>query len=274
MPDWIWTSDDGLSDGVTALIILVGGIFIAWIARRIVRRALEPHIENVVADLLARLLSYLIVALAIVYAMAAVGIEIGPIIGALGIAGIAIAFALQDLLENFVAGLMLQIRRPFAYGDEIASGDVDGVVTAVDARTVTVKTPDGELVQLPSALVIKAPLTNFTTRGARRTSIDIGIAYGTVLSHAITTFTDAVSAVDGVLDDPGPQVLVREFADSSINLVVRFWHEPTNAAAWQVRSSVAVALSEAADRAGIEIPFPQRTVWFRSENADEAAPPA
>ncbi len=205
-------------------------------------------------------MGYLIVAIGLIYALEGLGIAIAPLLGALGIASIAIAFALEDILENVVAGIILQLRRPFTSGDEIESGDHEGTVTSVDARTVTVRTPDGETIRLPIAGVIKNPIINHTENGRRRTTIDVGVAYATDLNRAEQVAVDAASRIEGVFTDPPPEALVHTFGDSSIDIPVRFWHEPSIATHWRLRDAVARSVAQAFAENYITIPFPQRMV--------------
>lgn len=248
-------------DWIQAGLIVLGSIIVARIVAMIVRRLVVRHGDPAVADLIARLTAYVLAAFGLVYALEEVGIAIGPLLGALGIAGIALAFALRDILENFVAGLLLQFRRPFSYGDQIVSGDIEGTVKSIDARSVTVVTPDGETVHIPSSQVITDAIVNHTERGARRTTIPIGVAYGTDLAGAIERFRAAAEEVAGVHADPPVEVLVTGFGDSSIDFFVRVWHEPSIATHWRVQSDVALALDAACRDAAIEIPFPQRVIW-------------
>lgn len=250
---WTW---------VTAGSVFVASIVIAIGVRWGLAALLCRRIDRGIAVLLARLSSYVVVVVGIVYALGALGVRIGPLLGALGIAGIALAFALKDILENFVAGVMLQLHRPFTYGDEIRIDDFEGRVDDIDARLVTIVTPDGETVMVPSAVVIKSEVVNHTAQGGRRTDLPIGVAYGTDLGGARQALHRAACGVEGVSSSPEPDVLLTGFGDSSIDFVVRYWHDPTIAAFWQVRSDVAFAVEAALAEADIEIPFPQRTLWF------------
>lgn len=258
-------SDGDLSawDFGRAGIIVAVAFVVARIVRHFIVRGMQrSRTDRFLSELVGRLAGYLLVAFGLIYALDELGIAIGPLLGALGIVGIALAFALQDILENFVAGIILQLRRPFGARDEIESVGYEGTVLSVDARTVTIATPDGETVRIPSAEVIQNPIINHTQIGRRRTDLDIGVAYGTDLAQAAEVINDALGAVDGVLSDPAPQAFVHEFGDSSINYSVQFWHAPSIATRWRLRHRVAVAVNEAFAANGIEIPFPQRTLHF------------
>lgn len=256
-------------DWGTAGIIMAAAFVLAPITRRVVMSVFErTGTDRLVAQLVGRLAAYLTVVVGLVYTLEELGVAIGPVLGALGIAGIAIAFALQDILANFVAGVIIQIRRPFTTGDEIASGDHVGTVLAVDGRSVTIRTLDGEIVHLPSSLVVKDPLVNYTAEGARRTTLAVGVAYDTDLATAERVIAAAAASVEEVRDHPAPQALVHEFGDNSINFALRYWHDPSIGDMWRVRHAVATAVKRNLDDAGITIPFPQRTLWWGPDETD------
>ena len=256
-------SDGDLSawDFGRAGIILVVAVVVARVVRHFVVRAMNRgRTDLFLSELVGRVVAYLIIAFGFIYALDELGIAIGPLLGALGIVGIALAFALQDILENFVAGIMLQLRRPFGARDEIESVGHEGTVLAVDARTVTISTPDGETIRIPSAEVIKNPIINHTQNGRRRTSLAVGVSYTADLEQAERVILEATNGVDGVRMDPPAEAYVEEFGDSSVDFSVRFWHDPTIAARWRLRHLVALAIFSALAENEIEIPFPQRTL--------------
>ncbi len=253
---WAWA---------TAGIVFVVAIVLSRIAKMIVCRVLQRRLDPSLAALIGRLLAYLIVIIGFVYALESLGIDIGIVVGALGLAGFALAFALKDILENFVAGVLLQLQRPFRYGDQVEINEHAGTIHDIDTRLVTMITPAGETVKIPSATVIKSDINNYTEQGGRRTTLPIGVAYGTDLRQAKAVLERAVAAADGVRSEPVPEVLLEGFGDSSIDFVVRFWHEPTIAVFWTTRSNVALAINDALAAADITIPFPQRTLWWAGD---------
>lgn len=259
-------------DYATAGLILVVAIVVGRILRTVIRRVVDrSRADNFLGDLAGRVANYLVLTFGLVYALETLGIAIGPILGALGIVGIALAFAFQDILENFVAGIILQVQRPFTSGDEILTVDHEGTITAVDARTITLRTPDGETVRIPSAEVLKNPIVNHSQYGQRRTTVDVGVAYDTDLDHAVITAMAAVEDADGVLGQPQPEVLVRGFGASSIDLAVRYWHEPSIADQWNTRNAVTKAIATAFEHQGINIPFPQRVLHLAVTDDNAAA---
>lgn len=224
--------DDALVNDVTAVevveavVVFAAAVVLAVVLRRLLVRTLDRQdADRHVGRLTGRFLGLIIVAVGVVYALDRIGVRIGPLLGALGVGGIALAFAAQDVLQNLVAGVLLQVRRPFRIGDQIGSGDFEGVVDDINLRTVELTTYDG-------------------------------------LEQARQVLLQGCRAAEGVAVQPPPEVWAEEFAESSINLDVRYWHAADIGSRWRVRSAVAVALKAALDEAGIRIPFPQRTLWF------------
>ncbi len=256
-------------DGLTAVDwIVAGGVVVVGIAggillKSLVARALSRgDSERAAALMISRIVAWVAIIAALFWSLALLGVRVGPLFGAIGIGGVALAFAAQSILANFLASIILQIRRPFRRGDQIETSDCEGTVEDVDFRVVRLRTFDGERVMVPCAEVLSRPIVNLTTLGRRRTTLEVGVAYDADLEQARDVLLAAVEAADGVLDRPPPEVWVKEFDDSAVTLAVRFWHAPDIASLWRVRSHVAVAVKNALDQADIEIPLPQRVITF------------
>ena len=236
------------------------------------KRITQEETERSAAIVLDRLVGYVAVLAGLLYALSVLDVRLGPLLGAVGIGGVAVALASQSLLANFLSSVILQVRRPFRRGDEICTNDCEGKVEEVNFRTVVLRSWDGERIFVPSAAVVNAPIVNYTSLRRRRTTLTIGVAYDTHLETAQRALLQAVSAVDGVLESPAPEALVESFEESSVEFAVRYWHAPDTPALWLVRSRVAIAAKSALEGAGITIPFPQRVVHLRRgpEVAEEA----
>lgn len=255
LSDWLWAGG-----------ILTATIVLAVVVRRIVSRTVGKAAEPLVARLLGRVAGAIVFIIGFVYALQQVGVSIAPLLGLVGLLGLAFAFAFQDILSNFLAGVFMSLRRPFSQGDEIEAGGYEGKVEDIQLRALTLATFDGERVYIPNAEVWQNAIVNHTERGVRRTTLAVGVSYDADLEDAKQIILDAVSSVEGVESEPAPQCLWHEFGDSSVNAAVRFWHEPTRATMWKVRDGVAIAVKKALDEAGIEIPFPQRVVTYTNAN--------
>ncbi len=254
--------------GVDRTWWVAGGILVLTVAGAVLARAALPHALDrgepgrVLGRQLGRVLSVVVVVVGVVWALSVVGVAIGPLVGALGLTGVAVAFAAQDILQNFIAGILIQIRRPFRVGDQVTLMDHDGTVRDVDMRAVRVLTFDGLDVVLPAKEVLGNPIVNHTRTPQRRTTLEVGVRYDTDLERARAVMLEAATAVDGVMAEPEVLVWVREFADSAIVLDVMYWHASDIATLRRVRSEVAVAVKVALDAADIEIPFPQRVLHW------------
>jgi small conductance mechanosensitive channel len=266
------SADDELAEALEGITtgdwLLAAGIVVgAIVVSRLVKRLTASFVQRgdgarPAAQLVGRVVGGVVVVAGFVYALQVLGVRLGPVLGALGIGGLALAFAAQSILENLFASVLLQSRRPFRRGDQISTNEVEGTVVDVNFRTVVVRTYAGERVLVPCSQVLNNPIVNFTAGGTRRTTLDVGVAYDTDLATARRVLQGAVRSVDGVRADPAPEVWVEQFNESSIDFALRFWHAPDIATLWRVRSGVAMAVKSALDDAGITIPFPQRTLGF------------
>lgn len=264
------------ADWITAAVILAAAIALSRLVKAFTARLVERGDgAGRAARLVGRSVGGLVVVIGFVYALQVLGVRLAPLLGALGIGGLALAFAAQSILENVFASMLLQSRRPFRLGDQIATNEIEGTVEDVNFRTVVLRTYQGEKVLVPCSLVLNAPITNFTVKGTRRTTLEVGVAYGTDLATAQRVLLEALTSVDGVRSQPLPEAWVEQFGESSIDFALRWWHAPDIATLWRVRSAVAMAVKSALDGAGIEIPFPQRTLGFLSVSRDgDGDPPS
>lgn len=256
---------EGLTAGnwVSAGAIFLGSIVISRLVHRLVSRLVQRGDSGgQAARLMGRVFASLVVAVGFVYSLQVLGVRLAPLLGALGIGGLALAFAAQSILENVFASVLLQSRRPFRLGDQIETNDFEGTVEDVNFRTVVLRTYAGEKVLIPCAQVLNAAITNYTAKGTRRTTLEVGVAYDTALDVAQQVLLRAVGSVEGVQAEPQAEAWVEQFGESSIDFALRWWHAPDIATTWRVRSGVAMAVKAALDRAGMEIPFPQRTLGF------------
>lgn len=187
-------------------------------------------------------------------------LRLGDVIGLLGLGSVAIGFAFQDIFKNFLAGVLLLVEEPFRLGDQVVMGDYEGTVESIKIRSTQLRTYNGELVEIPNAMVFTNPVRVLTAFRSRRTDLDIGVDYTTPLPLAKQTFLETISRIDGVLSAPEPEVDVVGFGESSVDFKVRYWTTPQIGEVRRVKSRVAIALKAACDEAGIAIPYPIRTV--------------
>lgn len=251
-------------DFVWAIVIVALSLLIAALTRRLVGRALRkfPDLPQNYKLLMASASGWFVIVVGVVYALGALGVDLGPaLIGLLLIAGV-VFFAGRGLLENFSAGLVLQGTTMFVVGDQIETAAGTGTVLEITGRTLTIRTVDGKELNVPNTTVVNEPLTNLTKEGQRRSSLEVGVAYGTDLEEAKAALQTAAAGCELVITEPGPEALVAGFGDNAIEFELRFWHQPTIIE--QRRAVDAVARAVALELAGrdIVIAFPQRTLWW------------
>lgn len=212
------------------------------------------------AGLAQRLTRGAVLLVIVLLALSIAGVPVGTALAGLGIAGLAVAFALQPILENFAAGLLLILRKPFRAGDQIQVSDYEGTVIDIDLRTTRLFDYDGELVIIPNAEVFNSSLVNLTHTTKRRSRIEVGIDYRNDHDAAGDLIADAVRDVDGVLAEPDVAVVCAALGDSSVNFEVRYWSAPRSADVVAVRDRVLRATKSALDDNGYSIPWPIRTL--------------
>ena len=190
---------------------------------------------------------------------------IGSLLGALGIGGVALGFAFQDIFQNLLAGILILLREPFRVGDEITSGQYTGTVESIETRATFIRTYDGQRVIIPNSQIYSDPVSVITAYHMVRSQYDVGIGYGDDIEEAKRIALEAVQGIDGILQDPGPDVLTWDLAGSSVNLRVRWWTDPTRKNVVGLRDQVLIRVSQALLGAGIDLPFPTQQVLFHDQ---------
>jgi small conductance mechanosensitive channel len=256
----------------------VGVLFVFGILARLGRRAVERVVRSsriAASELLKRLLintiSKLIWFMGFLVVLSMFGIDIGPMLAGLGIAGFVLGFALQDTLSNFAAGLMIMVYRPFDVEDIVTAGGVTGVVQAVTLVSTVITTFDNQLMIVPNSKVWGDVINNVTAEESRRVDLVFGIGYADDIDKAQRIMDDVVRSHDRVLEDPEPTIQVHNLGDSSVDFVCRPWCRTEDY--WTVYWDVTRAVKERFDAEGISIPFPQRDVHvYQHGEADSASP--
>lgn len=240
-----------------ALVVLIIGFWVASWITKLVQKGIESRkLSPELSSFLGSLVSVLLKVIVLIAAADVMGIEITGLIALLGAAGLAVGLALQGSLANFAGGVMILLFKPIKTGDLITAQGHTGVVTAINIFVTTLLTPDNRTVILPNGPLSNGDITNFTTDGKLRVDLVIGIGYGEDIKKARAALMEAMENNPLVMKSPAPSVSVEALADSSVNLAVRPWSTPANY--WDVYFGVTEDCKEALDKAGIEIPFPQR----------------
>lgn len=224
------------------------------------RGMLRADVDFPVRRLVANLLRIVLIVVAVAVALSIAGIEVGALLAGLGLLGLGLALAMQNILENFIAGVLLLIRKPYNRNEIIETNGIEGFVEDIDLRVTTIRQYDGTVTLVPNADVLDNPLTNLTRRGIRRSEVMVGIDYRDDHEQAREVLLLAVDRCPSVLEDPPPAVLLRELADSSVDFEVRFWFDVGVSVLPLVEDEVLRACKSAVDAAGLTIPWPIRTL--------------
>ncbi|MCE4617380.1 MAG: mechanosensitive ion channel family protein [Desulfurococcales archaeon] len=254
-----------LGNVLWAVIIAIVGYIIIVVVRAVFRKTtstigLPPLVSGIIEKFLAAILyTSLILAIA-----GALGFSTGSIIlGLSAVIGLILGFGLQDALNNLAAGVMIAVSRPFERGDLVSIAGHIGVVEEVGILSTVITKFDNEIAIIPNRNVWGSVIVNYTKNPIRRISFTVGVAYGTDLDYAIKTALETVKCIDGVLEDPAPQVVVTELADSSVNLSIRLWAKKEDYG--RVREEAIKRIYRVFAEKNIEIPFPQLEVHLKGE---------
>ncbi len=258
--DRIIYGDITLLNLITAALIFMGAVLLSKIFSLNIRRALRDRVAREHLELIVKISSYTMIVIAILWALPQIGVEPSGLMVAGGIVGLAIGFASQRIVGNLISGLFLIVERPVKIGDIV---DIDGVVGFVeDIRIIstTIQTYDGLYVRIPNETVFTSKITNLVSHVVRRFEYRVGIRYSDDAEKAIMVIKDTLAEQPFALVNPPVHVYVDELGDNSVNIMVRVWAPTTE---WfTLKTELLWKIKRALEEAGMEIPFPQRVIWY------------
>lgn len=199
---------------------------------------------------------------------------VAAVAGSAGLAGLALGFAFKDIVENYLAGFLLALRRPFEKNDHVIVSDHEGLVVRLTPREAILMTMDGNHVRVPNALIFRSPITNYTRNPLRRFSFDAGIGPVDDLALARGVGIEVLSEMEGVTDDPAPEALVTALGDSSVTVRFLGWVDQRDADYLRVRSEAIRLIKLRLEAAGVSLPAPEYLVRLKgtTEGIPERAP--
>jgi len=249
---------------VASIIVVLIFWFLSIVFKKIVHKLLgsRSRHQNLV-KVFQRVGGALIFFIGFMIAMviAVPGFTPAKLIGALGIGSVAIGFAFKDIFQNLLSGILLLISEPFRIGDQIISGEYEGTVEDIKIRATTIKTYDGRQVVIPNSDLYTSALTVNTAYKQRRLQVAVGIGYEDDIEAAKAEIIKALDKIESVSKKATPSVIATGFGGSSIDLMVR-WFIEDGTQAHKVASihQVIVGIKDSLDAAGVNIPFPIRTI--------------
>lgn len=257
---------------VIALLVYVGFHFGARFAGRAIRfvstrRRKHANLSLVLGRLAEGGLMLLGVLVALVIAVPS--FKPAQLIQILGISGVAIGFAFRDILQNFLAGILILLTEPFRIGDQIIVGNFEGTVEEIETRATFIRTYDGRRVVIPNSDLFTESVMVNTAFERRRLQYDVGIGYGDDIAHAQDVIRNALRDVQTVLHDPAPEALVVDLAGSWVTIRARWWIDPPRRTDVVASTDEALrAIKNALTAEGIDLPFPTQQILFHDQTEE------
>jgi small conductance mechanosensitive channel len=246
---------------IIVVIFSIGSRYVRKLVLNLLHRVSDNEAVN---NLIATMLRLGVLAVGLFLALGVVDLDdtVTTLLAGVGVIGLALGFAFQDLAANFIAGVFMAVRKPFRIGDIIESNGFMGIVIDISLRSTVIRTLQGQKVVLPNKSVFENPLENYST-GQRRIDLGVGVSYGDDLQKAEDVTLAAVKALPMIDPNKPVDLYYEAFGDSSINFTIRFWIDFKKQTDYlKARSEAVKAIKAAYDRENITIPFPIRTLDF------------
>ena len=252
---------------ISAVLIFIGTLIISKLLTLQLRRALKEKLNKEQLEIMAKVIYYGFLIIAMLWILPNIGLEPSGLMVAGGIVALALGFASQSIVANLISGLFLMGERPVKIGDLVEiSGNV-GFVEDIHIISTSIRTLEGNFMRIPNETVFTSSITNYTSNPVRRFDYTVGIRYSDDADTAIRVIRDLLEEHPLILVNPAPQVYVDSLGDSSVDINVRIWTPSTE---WfRVKMEMLLKIKKAIEAAGIEIPFPQRVLWYGADAGNE-----
>lgn len=265
---WATSFIENLPNLLVALIVMVIAFYTArFVNKWTVRLASKKIPQDSISKLIGRVSAIIVVSIGLVLALGALDLDktLNTLLAGAGISGLVIGLALQGTLSNMLAGIILSFRKKIQIGHWIETTGYSGEVVDISLNSLVLKEFDNNLVIIPNKTIIENPLKNFSVTEKMRIAVDCGVGYESDLDQVETLVKEAISSVYQQHDGSEIEVYFKEFGDSSINFVTRFWVNATDAKNRLEAKSVAImAIKKKFNAHDISIPFPIRTLQFNN----------
>jgi small conductance mechanosensitive channel len=246
----------GIPNLLAALAIFVGGVYLARVLSNLVRRVLQRRkVPAGVSQLLAELVLWVIVGAGMIMALQRF-FDVTAFLAGLGILGFAIGFALQDIMKNLAAGVLLLLQPPFHVGETIGVKGFDGTVLKIDLRATEMKAADGRVVILPNADLLANPIINYSRANPRRVDLTINLAHTSEPNVVRNIVLEAIESVPGFVHEPEPLIVFNSLTDHALEMNINFWINVSKTDPVHAKDVMLVKVRSAFNKQGIEIPHP------------------
>jgi len=254
-----------LSIFFAAVIVIIGRIVVSWLVKLSRKIMVRANMDPILINFCSSIINILLLLFVLIAGLDQLGVNTTSMIAVLGAAGLAVGLALKDSLQNFAAGVMLIMYRPFRIGHFVEVAGVLGIVEQITIFNTVMRTTDNREVIVPNGNIYSGVITNYSARDTRRIDMVFGIGYDDDLLKAKKIITDIVTGHELVLKDPEPIIRIADLGDSSITFNVWPWVNSSDLAT--VRADLIETIKLAFDANGISIPYPQMDVHFNNVDA-------
>lgn len=257
-------------DWIAAGAVLIVGYGLGWFISRTIRRlAANTGSTSPATQITARGAKVFVILISVYVALTILGIDLGPLLAGAGIASIVLGFALKDIGENYVAGVVIGFSKPFVPGDRIVieEANISGYVEELSLRYTSLREGSGVSVMVPNSVLVKSPLKNLTMTEHRRSQFSVGVGFEADIDAAIDLAIETLKGVEGVAKVRDPEAFVEEWAASWISIRLRFWHGSSRHDELYTTSNAITAVLTAFNEADIDMPYRVRTVNIDASSA-------
>lgn len=267
LDSWIDGGIQLLPNMILAIVVMALFYGIGVFVRRLILRQTSRRNRNNLGEVLGGFVKWTIILLGFLLAATIVipTLKPGDLIAGLGVSSVAIGFAFKDILQNWLAGLLILLRNPFQIHDQIEVNGHEGTVERIETRATIIKTYDGQRIVVPNSDIYTNAVLVKTAHDKRRSQYDIGIGYGDGIEEACEVIRNAVASVGEVEKDPSPEALPWELAASWVTIRARWWTNSRQADVVRVHALVIVAIKHALDKAHIDMPYDTHVQLFHDQ---------
>ena len=269
---WLDGFIKALPNILVGIVVFIVMLYLGRWLGRVVKRMLKNKGRNNFGDLLGAFTRYLITIAGIALSLTIMAPNLSPadLIASLGVSSVAIGFAFQDILQNWLAGILILLRQPFEIGDQIVVDNYEGTVEKVQVRSTIITTYDGQRIVIPNNTVYNNSVKVKTAHQYIRSQYDVGVGYDENYMEAMKILKETVEKIDGVTSEKPVETLVWDQADSWLTIRVRWWTKSDRASVVHTWSKVLHDTQKAMDDAGIDLPFPTQVEVQNAHDLKEA----
>ena len=264
---WWETAVSVFPNFIVAIIVLVIFYLIAKYIKHLLKKFFQKFYgQSAVINLFSNIVYLSVLTAGLFVALDILDLDktVTSMLAGLGILGLALGFAFQEIASNFISGIILSINKPFTIGDIIEVDGNTGTVEFVSLRTTNIRTFQGQKILIPNKTIFQNAITNYTENGKRRVDLEVGVSYGDDLEKVQKVTLEAINSLDDILKEEAVQFFFTDYGDSSINFVVMFWTEykKKHSEYMEAKHRAIMAINKAFNANDISIPFPIRTLDF------------